>query len=81
MDSQTADEGIDLSNPKPITLEEFSQRFVDRMVRHSDISEISVGVSVREYAEKAAPAYWIEAREQRVTPEECADEDMSYWGQ
>jgi hypothetical protein len=63
-----------------LSLVEFSDRFITRMISRSDVTYIRDGLSVRQYAVKAAPAYWQEARNEGLSPEECADEDMSYWG-
>ncbi|PZM12827.1 hypothetical protein [Rhizobium tubonense] len=62
-----------------LTLEEFSQRFIERMVRHPDAVYLRDGLPVRRYAENVAHAYWIEALKQSVSPEDCADTDMSGW--
>jgi hypothetical protein len=66
--------------PELLTLEEFSQRFIERMVRHPDAVYLRDGLPVRRYAETVAHAYWIEANRENTTPEDSADSDMSYWG-
>jgi hypothetical protein len=63
-----------------LSLVEFSDRFITRMISRSDVTYIRGGLSVRQYAVKAAPAYWEEAKHEGISPEECADEDMTYWG-
>jgi hypothetical protein len=66
--------------PTTMTLEEFSQRFVGHMLRHPDFEPLHAGRSLRKYAEDVAPAYWKELYPDGLSPEECADSDMSYWG-
>ena len=65
---------------RALALLEFSNRFITRMISRSDVTYIRDGLSVRQYAIKAAPTYWKEAGQEGVSPEDCADEDMSYWG-
>jgi hypothetical protein len=66
--------------PELLGVEEFSQRFIERMVRHPNAVSLRDGSSVRLYAERVAHAYWIEAHENNASPEDFADADMSYWG-
>ncbi|PZM12830.1 hypothetical protein [Rhizobium tubonense] len=76
-----------LENPVPeektaatMALEEFSQRFVGHMLRHPDFEPLHEGRSLRKYAEDIALTYWEELHPEGLSPEECADSDMSYWG-
>jgi hypothetical protein len=62
-----------------LSLVEFCDRFINRMVGRPDVTYIGGGLSVRQYAVKAAPAYW-QGNLEGLSPEDCADEDMSYWG-
>lgn len=39
------------------------------------------GTIVSEYADEVAPTYYDEPWQQLEGPEECADADMSYWGE
>jgi hypothetical protein len=59
--------------------QEFCERFVERMVRQAASVTWRSGRTVREYAEKVAPTYWVDAHPDGVSPELCADEDISYW--
>jgi len=60
--------------------EEFCRRFVDHMVKQAG-EAFADGTSVRQYAEETAPTYWDEPGQRADGPEECADADMSYWGE
>jgi hypothetical protein len=63
-----------------LELPEFRQRFVDRMVFRPDITPLHEGQYLKRYAEKVAAHYWVDGHRENLTPEEYADEDMSYWG-
>lgn len=63
-----------------ITKEEFIRRFVDCMVRRAG-DTFDDGSSIREYAEQAAPAYWDDPDQRAEGPEDCAESDISYWGE
>lgn len=62
--------------------QEFCKRFVEHMVRAAWFDKFDDGMTVREYAEETAPTYW-EDQHQRdgESPEDCAESDMSYWGE
>jgi hypothetical protein len=66
---------------EPLTKEEFCRRFVDCMIRRAGFEHFDDGMSVREYAEMAAPAYWDEPQQREEGPEDCAAADMDYWGE
>jgi hypothetical protein len=62
--------------------EEFCKRFVDRMMARAGFTHFDDGVSIQSYAEEIAPTYWeSHGGPLAETPEECADADMSYWGE
>lgn len=63
-----------------MTKEEFCRRFVERMVQRGG-QTFDDGSSIREYAEETAPTYWQERHQREDGPEECAEADMSYWGE
>lgn len=60
--------------------EEFCARFKARMLAVAG-DTFDDGASVAEYAEQTAPSYWEEQWQRGLGPEECADADMSYWGE
>lgn len=59
--------------------EEFCARFKARMLKAG--ATFDDGSSVAEYADDTAPTYWEEQHKDGESPEECADADMSYWGE
>jgi len=64
-----------------LTQEEFCTRFKAHMLKRAGPT-FDDGESIAEYADDAATAYWEDEgwlRDQG--PEECADADMSYWGE
>jgi hypothetical protein len=60
--------------------EKWCQQFVEHMCRRAPFPDFDDGTSVREYAEQAAPTYWEDPDQREDGPEECADADISYWG-
>jgi hypothetical protein len=65
--------------PELLTLEEFSERFIDHMVRHPIAKYLLPGAHIRRHAEGVVHAYWIGANKRRTSPEDCADADMRSW--
>lgn len=63
----------------PITREEFVERFVAHMLKRGD--KFDDGTPVEDYALQAAVSYWDEPHQRADGPEECAEADMSYWGE
>ncbi len=63
----------------PITREEFVERFVTHMLKRGD--KFDDGAPVEDYASQAALSYWDEPHQRNDGPEECAEADMSYWGE
>lgn len=63
-----------------ISKEEFCQRFKARMLAVAG-EKFDDGDSIAEYADGTAPSYWGEPDQRAEGPEECADADMSYWGE
>lgn len=68
------------SLPAPETEEEFIARFVKHMVQCAG-PNFDDGTSVEDYAREVAPLYFAEIDQRADGPEECADSDMSYWGE
>ncbi len=65
-----------------ITREEFVARFKAHMLRRAGQATFDDGGSIADYAEEVGPTYfeqdgWL----RNQGPEECADADMSYWGE
>lgn len=59
--------------------DEFCQRFISRMVELVG-ENFEDGSSIRGYAEQAAPTYWEDQHQNHGdSPEECAENDVSYW--
>lgn len=64
-----------------LSKDEFCARFKAHMLKRAGPT-FDDGDSIAEYADETAPTYWEEEgwlRDQG--PEECADADMSYWGE
>ncbi|GEP00512.1 hypothetical protein [Methylobacterium haplocladii] len=60
---------------------EFCRRFVAYMVKRAGFTHFDDDKSVEEYAQETAPTYWADKDQRQEGPEECADADMSYWGE
>lgn len=70
-----------------LSKEEFVARFKAHMISHAGFEKFDDGGPVAEYADETAPTYWEEQHqngespEDGESPEECAESDMSYWGE
>ena len=66
-----------------LTLDEFCARFVSHMKKAAPFTHFDDGMSVEEYAKETAPTYFRDqyTSDPNETPEDCADADMSYWGE
>ncbi|MBB4642389.1 hypothetical protein [Rhizorhapis suberifaciens] len=60
--------------------EEFCKRFVTHMIDKASFDHFDDGTMVLDYAEETAQTYWETDWQREMGPEECADADMSYWG-
>jgi hypothetical protein len=60
-------------------LKEFSRCFTARMVDHPDFVALYPD-RIDGYAAQVAPLYWKKSKTDGRSPEDCADEDLSYWG-
>lgn len=63
-----------------ISKEEFCRRFKARMLACAG-EKFDDGTSIAEYAEETAPNYYDDPDQRSDGPEECADADISYWGE
>ena len=63
-----------------LTKEDFCARFKARMVAVAG-DTFDDGKSIAEYADEIGPTYWAEQHQDGESPEDCADSDMSYWGE
>ena len=61
-------------------LEEFCARFKARMLERAG-EQFDDGESIADYAEATAPTYFEIDEWRDEGPEDCADADMSYWGE
>lgn len=65
---------------EPMECEEFCNRFKARMVGRAG-DTFDDGSSIAKYADETAPTYFDDPMQRGNGPEECADADMSYWGE
>ncbi|MBO9380306.1 hypothetical protein GG804_26425 [Sphingomonas histidinilytica] len=63
-----------------ITEDEFCARFKARMLARAG-SHFDDGESIADYADETAPSYFETDWQRALGPEECADSEMSYWGE
>jgi len=63
-----------------LSKEEFCARFKARMLAVAG-EKFDDGDSIAEYADDTAPSYYEDRLDHDESPEECADADMSYWGE
>lgn len=61
--------------------EEFCERFKAHMISSAPFEKFDDGMTVAEYADEVAPTYYNDPHQCAEGPEECADADMSYWGE
>lgn len=69
------------TDTKTLTEEQFVARFVARCLSTCGFTHFDDGEPVEEYARMVAPCYWADPDQREDGPEECADADMSYWGE
>ncbi len=70
-----------MSEQKQLTEEEFCARFKARMLDRAGPT-FDDGESIADYADETGPLYFESYPGPMCdTPEECADADMSYWGE
>lgn len=68
------------TQPDSMTKDEFCARFKARMIARAG-EAFDDGESIADYADDTAPTYWETDWQRKLGPEECADADMSYWGE
>ena len=61
--------------------DQFIQRFVDHMAKQAGFAAFDDGTTVTDYAKDTAPSYWETDWQRELGPEECAEADISYWGE
>jgi len=70
---------------EPLTRDQFIDRFKAHMVARAGFERFKDedgrdDCTVADYAEEIAASYWEDPDQRAEGPEECADADMSYWG-
>lgn len=60
--------------------EEFLTRFKAQMVAAAG-EKFDDGSSIAEYADEVGPSYYEDVQQRGEGPENCADADISYWGE
>lgn len=68
------------TDPDHLTQDEFCRRFVTRMVDAAGFDRFDDGDLVLDYARETAPTYYEIGWQRALGPEECAEADISYWG-
>jgi hypothetical protein len=63
-----------------ISKDEFCTRFKAHMIALAG-TKFDDGTSIAEYADKTAPTYYDDPDQRGEGPENCAEADMSYWGE
>lgn len=61
--------------------EEFCAQFVAHMLKQAPFQKFDDGGTVEEYARETAPLYWDNPDQRAEGPEECAEADISCWGE
>ena len=65
-----------------ITKEEFIVRFKAHMIKMAGFDKFEDGMTVAEYADDdLAESYWDDPDQRECGPEECAEADISCWGE
>lgn len=67
--------------PEELTEERFVALFKAHCLKHCGFTHFDDGTSVSEYCDEVAPSYWADPFQRETGPEECAEADMSYWGE
>ncbi len=63
-----------------MTKEEFVQRFTAQCLSTCGFTHFNDGTLVTDYCQEVALSYWDDEDRRADGPEDCADEDMTYWG-
>lgn len=65
-----------------LTKEEFCARFKMEMLAMARRETFDDGSSIAEYADMTGPTYFdCQYMEDGLSPEDCAEADVSYWGE
>ena len=64
-----------------MTKDEWIKRFVTRMIDRAGRDHFDDGELILDYAYETAPSYWEDGGSDGEEPEECADAEMSDWGE
>lgn len=64
-----------------MTQEEFVRRFTAEAIRLAGFEAFDDGMLVSEYCADVAPSYHSDPLYREEGPEECAESDVSYWGE
>lgn len=64
-----------------LTEAEFVARFIARCLATCGFTDFDDGTPVATYAAEVAPSYFADPDRRADGPEDCADEDMTYWGE
>lgn len=63
-----------------LSKEEFCARFKAHILKVVGDGPLDDGTDVADYADETAPTYWEEQHKDGESPEQCAESDLSYWG-
>lgn len=63
-----------------MTRKDWIERFVARMIDRAGFDHFDDGTLVLDYAEETAVSYFETDWQRDMGPEDCADADISYWG-
>lgn len=61
--------------------DQFVERFKAHMVANAGFEKFDDGMAVADYAAEIAESYYEDIDQRQDGPEECADSDISYWGE
>jgi hypothetical protein len=62
-----------------LSKDEFCARFKAHMLKMAG-EKFDDGESIADYADETAPTYWEDQHKDGEAPEDCAEADISYWG-
>lgn len=65
--------------PTILSKEDFCSRFKAHMLKKAG-EKFDDGESIADYADETAPTYYEDQHQDGESPEECAEADISYWG-
>ncbi len=62
-----------------LSKEDFCSRFKVHMLKLAG-DKFDDGTSIADYADETAPTYFDDQHQAGESPEDCAEADISYWG-